>query len=489
MILALAGTVVFLFQATPIYSASVKLFVSTPVPDANLGTAYDGSQFGQERVKSYAEVVSSPAVTQPVIEALHLKETPAQLGSKISASAPLDTVLLNVSVRDRDKERAATVVNALGLQLVTVVQRLETPSGGGSSPVRVSIVKNATTPSGPVSPEKKQDLALGLLLGLFVGLIVAVIRERLDTSIKTAAGVQSIAGTPTLGFISVDDESTKRPLVVVAEPKSPTAEGFRQLRTNLQFVNVDDRPKSLVITSSVASEGKSTIAANLALAMAEQGQHVLLIDGDLRKPRVANYFGIEGAVGLTTILSQRIQPREVIQKYGEANLSLLPSGQLPPNPSELLGSQEMSNLLIFLESHYDMVLIDAPPLRPVADAAVLASVADGVLLIVRHGSSKRDELARSASVLKNVDANLFGCVLNMTPAKGPESYYYYRAYYNDIPEDDTSPRRGRKSAKAPQQLYTVPNAPSGRKSAGTDLQVQPRRSGAKAAAGGPPTLS
>ena len=439
---------VYVQLATPVYSASVQVFVSTPVTDSDLANAFSGGQFDQDRVKSYAEVVKSPAVTAPVLKQLGLPGSAAELGDKISASAPLNTVLLDVSVHDTDRHEVAAIANAVGNQLVQVVQGLESPTAGGQSPVRLTVIKQATQPSVAISPKTHEDLALGLAVGLLLGIAAAALREVLDTSVKTVATAQSVSGAPVLGIIGFDAGSNDRPLIVLADSKAPPAEGYRQLRTNLQFVNVDERPRSLVVTSSVANEGKSTIAANLAVVMAEQGQHVLLVDGDLRKPRVASYMGVEGAVGLTTVLSQRIQPREVIQKFGDGWLSLLPSGQLPPNPSELLGSQEMAKLLTFLESHYDMVIVDAPPLLPVTDAAVLAAIVDGVLLVVRHGRSKRDELARAASVLANVDGNLFGCVLNMTPAKGPESYYYYQSYVNEQAAGQSPSKRFLRNAKA-----------------------------------------
>jgi len=215
-----------------------------------------------------------------------------------------------------------------------------------------------------------------------LGLGLAILRDILDTSIRSAEALRSISQVPVLGVISSDGSTKKPPLLVDRSPRSPRAEAFRQIRTNLQFVNVDSPLRVLVVTSSSAQEGKSTTAANLALTIAETGRRVLLIEGDLRRPKVAEYLGLEGSVGLTNVLAGQVDVKDVLQPWGHGNMTVLPSGSIPANPSELLGSHSMKRLLDSLKKSFDIIIIDTPPLLPVTDAAVTAVFADGAVVIV-----------------------------------------------------------------------------------------------------------
>lgn len=288
-------------------------------------------------------------------------------------------------------------------------------------------MRSADLPVTPTSPRPTLNLALGLLVGLAVGVGAAVLRETLDTSLKGAEAVQEQLGLPTLGLIGYDAETPKRPLIVHSSPRSTRAEAFRQLRTNLQFVDVDHPPRSIVVTSSLPQEGKSTATCNLAIALGQAGLRVVLVEGDLRRPRIGDYMGVEAAVGLTDVLVGRAELRDVLQPWGSIDLRVLPSGPTPPNPSELLGSHQMQGLLTRLEADADLVLIDAPPLLPVTDAAILATLASGAIMVVRAGKTSRDQARRAVEVLRSVDAHIYGVVMNMVPTKGPgaAAYGYY----------------------------------------------------------------
>jgi capsular exopolysaccharide synthesis family protein len=194
------------------------------------------------------------------------------------------------------------------------------------------------------------------------------------------------------------------------------------LRTNLQFLNVGRPVQVLVVTSSMPEEGKSTTAINLAVAFSDFGRRVLLIEGDLRRPRIASYLGLEGAVGLTNVLAGEVGLVDVLQPWGRGGMTVIPSGTLPPNPSELLGSPAMSELVAHLRKSYDIIIIDAPPLLPVTDAAVASSLADGVVVVVRYAKTKRNQVAQSMRSLQAVEARVLGTVLNMAPSKGSQSY-------------------------------------------------------------------
>ena len=447
-LLALAGAAAASLLATPQYEARTQVFVSTQAEGSN-SDLLQGSSFTQQRVKSYADVVTSPRVLDPVIADLGLQTSASELSDQIVAEAPPDTVLINVSVQDKSPAQAVAIANAVGDSFATVVSELEQPADGSASPVTISTVEPANEPGSPVSPDTRLNLALGLSVGLAIGIGAALLRETLDTTVKGEDDVRQVTDASVLGGIAYDPEAPKRPLIVQVDPQGSRAEAFRQLRTNLQFVDVANHPRSFVVTSSIPGEGKSTTAANLAITMAASGARVCLVEGDLRRPKVAEYLGMEGSVGLTTVLIGQAELGDVLQPWGNGNLHVLPAGQVPPNPSELLGSAAMEDLLRKLETTYDAVIIDAPPLLPVTDAAVLTKLADGAVLVVGSQRINRDQLAKAISNLTAVDGRVLGVILNLLPTKGPDAYSYYSygyASYDGRESSDPEPaaRRARR---------------------------------------------
>jgi len=230
--------------ATPVYEAQTQLFVSAESSGSTLADANQGGLFTQQRVKSYAQIVNTPTVLGPVIDALHLNMTVDQLAKEVSATAPLDTVLINVSVDDTSPTRARDIANAVSSQFADQVRILETPTSGATAPVKLTVVKQAGVPLVPVSPRTKVNLGLGLLLGLALGVGLAVLRESLDTTVKRVDDLQKITGAGTLGMIAFDHDAQKSPLVTAIDPTSQRSESFRTLRTNLQFVDVDHPPRT-----------------------------------------------------------------------------------------------------------------------------------------------------------------------------------------------------------------------------------------------------
>jgi capsular exopolysaccharide synthesis family protein len=414
---------------TPKYEASTQLFVAGSSND--IANAYTGQLFSQQRVQSYVRIINSPQVADAVVQELGLSISSSAVASEISADAPPNTVLLNVHVTDTQPGRAQAIANAVSAQFATLAGQLETPAGSSTSPVKVSVVKSAALPTTPVSPKTRRNIILGALLGLLAGAGAVVLRETLDTSVKHLDELTEDIGVPPMGVVLYDADAVKRPLLIESQSQSSRAEAFRQLRTNLQFVDVDQAPRSIVVTSSVPEEGKSTTTANLAISLANAGVNVCLIEGDLRRPRLMQYLGLERAAGLTNVLIGRASLDDVLQPWGSGKLHVLGGGPTPPNPSELLGARSMADLLHELESRFDLVIIDAPPLLPVTDAAVLASLTSGVLLVVRYGRTKREQVRRAVEALRAVDASIYGIVLNMAPAKGPDAYYYGYAYRYD----------------------------------------------------------
>ena len=430
---------------TPLYKATTQVFVST----SQGGSASDlnaGSSFTLQRVQSYAQAVGTASVLQPVIKSLGLNVTVGELAKQVEASAPLNTVILNITVTDPDRNSAAAIANAIGETLPEIVDEIEKSDEGGESPVKVSTLQPAVVPLEAASPNNKLNLALGLLVGLALGVGLAVLLEVLDTRIRSIRDIESLTDLTVIGGIAFDPDAAKNPLVVQADPKSPRAESFRTLRTNVQFVMVERR-NSFVVTSSLPGEGKTTTSTNLAITLSQLGSRVLLVDADLRRPKISEYLGIEGAVGLTDVLVGRAEFDDVVQEWGVSNLHVLPAGQVPPNPSELLGSHTMVDLLARFESDYDIVIFDSAPLLPVTDAAILARVTGGAIIVAAAGKTHKNQFQAGLKNLVNVDAPVMGVILTMLPTKGVDSYGYGQYGYGYYGADVTKPVTVKASGK------------------------------------------
>lgn len=412
----------------PTYTSQTQLFVAIQ-STGSVSDLQQGNTFSQARVQSYVQTVGTPVVLQPAIDALGLKVTPAELSSRVEANADLNTVIISIQASDSSPVQAAAIAQAVGNSLISAIDKLESPAKGGASPVKLSVVTPAAAPQSASSPNTRLNLTLGLVFGLALGVGIAVLRNMLDTKVRGETDLRRVTQAPILGGISFDSDATKKPLLTQAAAQSPRAESFRQMRTNLQFAHVSHDAKALLVTSSLPGEGKSTTATNLAIAMSQAGQSVVLIDADLRRPSIGEYLGLDRNAGLTTALIGEADVNDLLQPWGEDELYVLTSGQIPPNPSELLGSQPMKELILRLESAFDAVIIDAPPLLPVTDAAVLAQQVGGVVLVVGSSKVKLPDLEKSLGALQLVQADLLGVVLNRLPAKGPDAYTYTYSSY------------------------------------------------------------
>ncbi len=417
-----------------VYSAHTQFFVSTSSGgDNNAVQLLQGSTFTQQRVKSYSQLLETPKVLGPVIDRLQLKTTPERLAEQVSATVPLDTVLIDVTVNDLNAQQAVDIAKALGQQFPTTIMELERVAGETVSPVKVTLVREPQVEPVPISPKPVRNIALGIVLGLLLGFGAALLRDLLDTTVKAPRDLEGITEEAVLGAISFDPDAAAHPLIVQVDPKSQRAEAFRSLRTNLQFVDVANQPRSIVITSSLPGEGKTTTAANLALTLAAGGSRVCVVEGDLRRPRLLEYFGFEGAVGLTDLLIGRGDLDDVLQQFGSSSMWILGSGEIPPNPSELLGSSMMSDVLRSLESRFDYVLVDAPPLLPVTDAAVLSTLVGGALVVIGAGVVTKDQVRRAFEALDAVQGNTLGVVLNRLPRDEVGGYGYAYDYSSESP--------------------------------------------------------
>jgi receptor protein-tyrosine kinase len=425
--------------STPTYEASTRLFVSTSTGGSSGADLYQGNRLSQERVISYAELLKGETLAQRTIDKLGLDMSAEQLRGNVKARAKPDTVLIDVGVLDTSPVRARDIANAMSDEFVVLVRELETPEGGAKPDARVVVEQRASVPSQPVSPKKLRNLIAGLGLGLVLGVVLALLRDVLDNTAKSRETLEEITGVGLVGSIPLDKERRKNPAISFGNDNSAIAEAFRKLRTNLQFLAVDNPPRVIVVTSSMPNEGKSTTAINIALALAESEHNVVLVDGDMRRPMLHKYLDLVGPVGFSTVLSGGAPLSEALQKTNFPGLTVLTSGAIPPNPSELLGSLAAKKLLSELRADFDYVIVDSTPLLAVTDAALLAAGADGVLIVARFGQTKRDQLAHAMTSLEDVGASVLGAVFAMIPTRGNASYSY--SYYGEESTRRTSTSR------------------------------------------------
>jgi capsular exopolysaccharide synthesis family protein len=433
-----------------VYASDSSGIVVTPGSD-NVSLSLAGDSLAKAKVKNYESVAKSRLVADRVISALQLNTTADALLGSISVKVPLDTAEIRVTAESTDPATAQRVADAWVNGLAAQVEAIETapPVEGGSeaasdagtaegataTAVRVLPLGKAVLPASPTSPNTKLNLALGAMVGLALGVAYAVIRRYLDRRIRDAALIEQLFGVPAIGTLPVDHRLDARSTVLDADMSANAhdgggamAEALRELRTNLSFLDVDQPPRIIVVTSSVQSEGKSTVTANLAVTMAAAGEKVVVVDGDLRRPTLVDVFNLVPGAGVTDVLAGTAELEDVLQPWSALpNLSVLGSGRIPPNPSELLGSRAMKNMLTALAQDAT-VLIDAPPLLPVTDAAVLSRVADGAIVVIRTGRTTQDQLAQSLGNLDKVKGRVLGAVLNYVPTRGAGSYSYYGTY-------------------------------------------------------------
>jgi capsular exopolysaccharide synthesis family protein len=317
----------------------------------------------------------------------------------------------------------------------------------------VAVVEPAIIPDEPIGPRRLISVIMALIMSTALGCGVALFLEYLDDTVRSTDDVEKLLRLPALAVIPSVDQSPRRrllaaggkgpktndadlmksELLIKADSRSSLAESYRQLRTSILLSTAGHAPKSLLVTSSVPSEGKTTTAVNTAISLAQTGASVLVLDADMRRPRLHRIFGIGNQAGLSTILSSEMSEKDIIaitQKDEESNLHLMPSGPIPPNPAELIGSDQMRRLLKVLERNFTHVVIDSPPIASFTDGVLLGSMVSGVLLVVHAGKSSRGVVKRSRMLLQDVGAKIFGVVLNNVNLRSQEDYYYYQNYYH-----------------------------------------------------------
>lgn len=399
------------------YTSQVTLTTTPSAVDTDAGAEYEAVRLAQEKVKSYVELLREQRLAREASGRLGGAVPPQDILESVSASAVAGTTVIRLGASDTTPEGAQRIASAVADSSVGLVAQLEQPR---PPPARVvlDIVGPASFNPTPVSRPWFLDLALGLVLGLAGGLLVALARMRLDKSLTEADRLAAIVGAPVLGTIGRDASTAAHLLVVRDDPSSPEADTLRQLARTVEFVDVDQAHKVLVATA--AREGHGTVAAvvNLAMALRRDGKTVALVDADLRSAALGVDLGLHWSTGLTTALTRRATLDEALQPSDEGACDVLPSGTLPPDPAELLSSGRMADLLAELRQRYDVVLLHAPPLGAVPDAATLARTADGAMLFVRYRRSTENDVRCAVTALREAGATVFGTVLTFAPPAG-----------------------------------------------------------------------
>lgn len=430
----------YTFTDTPLYTATSETFFAVDSGRTITDIAV-GSNFTEQQVDAYARIATKPAVLGPAVDDLNADGyafTVTDLAGMVEVNVPAGTIIA-VSATHPDPDTAADVSNVVSARLADVVATLTPQQEDGSNTVQSTVVAAAVPPAGPSSPNWLLNLAMGFVLATAGGAVFAFVRERFDTSIREQCDIRDVTKLPVVAAIT--DAGKDEPgadedrLYTVTHPRGPRAEAIRRLRTNLQFTTLDGKDSTFLITSSLPGEGKTTTALNLAVTLANADRSVLLIDADLRKPRVAEYAGVDGEVGLSNVLVGHVDVRDVTQQWGDSSLMILPSGPVPPNPSEVLGSKAMLNLLEAAGQHFDVVIVDGPPLLPVTDAALLSKSVSGTVVVAGAGTVRKPQLRAALSTIEQVGGHVVGVVLNRVSAKSQAGSYGSYGYgtYGDEP--------------------------------------------------------
>ena len=429
-----AAAAVVVFSEKPTYRATSKIVIGQGggLFSPTLSTAI------QPFSATMSDLVKSNIVARRVKENLGLPDTEEEILNKVSISIKPESSVLTISVVDHSRARARAIAQQIGIVFSNLVKRRfakATPIGPGGEqvpPPSPTIWDPAHISPERVSPRPARDLALAASLGFILGLLAAFLRDHFDRAVRTREEIEERLGVPVIGQIPLERRRSRR-ATVVANQFSDAAEAYRAVRANLQYLAIQQPLRTILITSASPQQGKTTVTANLAVTIARSGASTVAVEADLRRPRLGDAFGDQGrSAGLTSVLVGNAELKDCVKRVpvfadgvsadaGSAQLSYLSSGPLPPNPSELLSSEQMRHVLGELSDAFDYVLIDSPPLLLVADALELARKVDGVVLVVRRNQTTTDETREIRALVERLDIRLLGTV--MTGATAVRTYY------------------------------------------------------------------
>lgn len=431
-----------------VYESSASGYVATEGSAVFLGT-----DAAANKAASYLPLITSKKVLDRISASSGVPES--ALNGSLSASMAGGT-LIQVTATAADPRTALTLANGALAALAAVIQEIESRvTSSGSESIKVVPLENAVEPSAPSSPNTKLAMLEGAAAGLVLGYAFVFLRRAVDVRVRKATDLATLSGGGVLGRIpKLGARHDSDTLLALA------GESLRQIRTGLRFASVDKPVRSLAVTSANQGEGKSTIAASLGRVVAEGDQPTIVVDADLRRPTVASQFDVDGSVGLSEVLSGQIPLVDAIRRTGDSRLLVLPAGGIPPNPSEMLGSDALRSLIDLLSQEY-FVIVDAPPVLPVTDALLVSDAVDGVVFIGSAGRTRKADISAARADLERAHARILGVILNMVPPRdSQDGYAYYRQYRSSYgPQRSRKSKRSR-SEKTKAQGTAVPQAPA-----------------------------
>lgn len=420
-ILAIGVSVLYnLAIKKPMYKTSTTVVLAQKTSEATSQTTLNDITVNQKLVTTYSEIVKSKLILEQVIKELSLDTTVEQLSKKVTVTAVEDTEILRIAVENGDPTTAAQIANKIAdifsKEIVSIYQLNN-----------VATIDVAQVPDTPSNNTTIRDSLIALLIAVFGVTAVAFIIFYFDDNVKYGDDIEKKIGLPVAGkIIKSDINHNNDELLVEHYPKSIVSESIKALRTNLQFSNVDSGFKTILVTSANAAEGKSFVASNLAISFAQANKKVLLVDCDLRKGRLHKLFNLSNLNGFSTLLTDDIENyKKYVRKTHVKNLSVIPRGVYPPNPSELLSSNKCKELIATLKAKYDIIIFDGAPCNGVTDSVIMSTLADETLIVVRDGTTPKATLDATRDNLTKVNAHISGIVLNGVNKKIAKYYSYY----------------------------------------------------------------
>jgi succinoglycan biosynthesis transport protein ExoP len=425
LIVCVALAAFYTARKTPKYEASATLFVGQPqITVAQLPTGLAVTNLSNQLLKSYAEIITSRSNALAAIADSGIPVSPGVVRSGLTADPIVGTLVLKLNYIGTDPSLAQQIVNAVA---DTFVAQINAGNAGSKTAIPVRIIDRAVQPSAPISPNTTRNLTLAALLGLAGGVGLAFVIEHLDVTVKHREEIEHL-GMHVLGTIPALDTHGED-VFLDRDTQGLGGEAFRKVRTAIGFLGVEAPIRTLLVTSPFAQEGKTTVSLNLAAAFALGGLRTLLVEADLRRPSLHKRFPTNSTNGLTTAIVGQVTVEEAISPTDTKNLSVMLAGAIPPNPVELLGSEQMAALLERLGRSFDVVIVDSPPVLPVADAATIMARTDGVLIVARTGKTDRRKLSESTALVSRAGGRFLGVVLNyQKPSEAPYEYSYYYSY-------------------------------------------------------------
>ena len=443
---AAAAYAISTYFITPMYSSDLSLYVMSS-NSLSTNSASD-INFSSRLARTYIIILKEPTVREQVANKLHTKIGAGQLGGMVTFEAVDDTEVIKISATSSDPELSAEICNVYGSVAPEVLQRVVK---AGS----VEIIGKARASGTPISPNVRNNTLYGAVAGIAVAIVVVLLRVLIDNTVQSEEEFKRIVGIPVWASIPSFTNSSKdkrhkgsdaaalRRTIINSQTPFAITEAYKNARTSMSFSITDSSAKAVVITSCEPDAGKSTTVANLAMTMAKTNAKVLIVDSDLRKPIQHKYFKIDNSKGLSGVLAGHYSVGSCIKEVAK-NLYLMPSGVIPPNPSELIASRNMSQLIKELKNVYDYIFFDAPPASVVTDATVLAPKLDGVLFIVRQNRTEYSDIQKIIDDIRRLDGNILGTIItdssNFTSI-GLSRYKAYDYHYGGVSVRNNSSKK------------------------------------------------